>query len=42
MATVDFEQDYRAGTYEELSQKQLVLIKEGLQWKIVREEQIEP
>lgn len=41
-ATVDFEQDYRAGSYEEVSQKQLVLVKEGLQWKIVREEQIEP
>ena len=41
-ATVVLEQDYRAGTYQDVVQKQLVLSKEELEWKIVLEQQLTP
>lgn len=41
-ATINLEQDYRAANFSEVSQKKIVLVKEGADWKIVLEEQLTP
>lgn len=39
-ATVEFDQAYRSGSYRELSRKQLTLLKQQQEWKIVAETEL--
>ncbi len=41
-ATVKLQQDYRAGNYQDFSDKQLVFLKEKEQWRIIFEEELTP
>lgn len=41
-STVSFDQSYAAGTYQDTSRKQLLLVKEKQEWRIVSETEIQP
>lgn len=41
-ASIEFEQDYQSGSYTDLVRKQLVVVKRGQSWKIIRERQFAP